>query len=121
VNGRTTSAGLPRASGEWSDHVGGAPESPWYAAHRGFPRDEVHLERSRTIHTISLRFHATQHPEARAKFVFKRGHARSEAPLGYAEPKEDLVLEYDDVLSRDVSPPCRLWTGAESRYAGRPR
>lgn len=27
------------------------------------------------------------------------GYARGEAPLGYAEPKEDLVIEYDlDVL-----------------------
>jgi hypothetical protein len=26
------------------------------------------------------------------------GYARGEAPLGYAEPKEDLILECDDVL-----------------------
>ncbi|MGA2451576.1 MAG: restriction endonuclease subunit R, partial [Polyangiaceae bacterium] len=26
------------------------------------------------------------------------GYARGEAPLGYAEPKDDLIVEYDDVL-----------------------
>ena len=26
------------------------------------------------------------------------GYARGEAPLGYAEPKEDLMVDYDDVL-----------------------
>ena len=28
------------------------------------------------------------------------GYARGEAPLGYAEPKDDLIVEYDDDVLR---------------------
>ena len=30
------------------------------------------------------------------------GYARDEAPLGYAEPKDDLVVEYDDDVIRTL-------------------
>jgi superfamily II DNA or RNA helicase len=37
------------------------------------------------------------------------GYARGEAPLGYAEPKDDLVVEYDDELAADRGDELAEW------------
>ena len=49
------------------------------------------------------------------------GYARGEAPLGYAEPGDEVVVEYDEEVLRSLKEMDDLTCSAPKSKSGRPR